>query len=79
MESLAEKYNLTKIVGIVNGGNSAQESIFNAISLADKENPSDSIVLIHDGVRPIVTSEVISNNIKSARNNGDVITCTPCL
>lgn len=79
MESLAEKYNLTKIAGIVNGGDSAQESIFNAINLANKENPSDSIVLIHDGVRPIVASDVISNNIKSARNNGNAITCTPAL
>lgn len=79
MESLAVKYHLTKIAGIVNGGDSAQESIFNAISLANKENPSDSIVLIHDGVRPIVTPEVISNNIKSARTNGNAITCTPCL
>lgn len=78
MEALVKNFNLTKVSGIVNGGESGQESIFNALNLAYKENPSDSIVLIHDGVRPIVTSEVISENIKSTRINGNAITCTPC-
>jgi len=75
-EKLAD--NLTKVAGIVDGGNSGQESIFNALNIAYQENPSDSIVLIHDGVRPIITQEVISENIKSVKNNGNAITCTPC-
>lgn len=78
MENLVANFKLTKVLGIVNGGESGQESIFNALHLAYQENPSDSIVLIHDGVRPIVTSDVISENIKSAKINGNAITCTPC-
>lgn len=78
LQNLVKDFGITKVAGIVNGGNSGQESIFNALNLAYQENPSDSIVLIHDGVRPIVTSEVISANIKCARINGNAITCTPC-
>jgi len=78
LHKLVANYNLTKVAGIVDGGNSGQESIFNALNIAYQENPSDSIVLIHDGVRPIITQEVISENIKSVKNNGNAITCTPC-
>ena len=42
------------------------------------ENPQDSIVLLHDGVRPFVSYEVISNNIESVQKYGNGITCTPC-
>lgn len=78
MEELVLKHGLTKVAGIVNGGDSGQESIFNAINLAYNENPADSVVLIHDGVRPIITNEVISDNITMVKAKGNAITCTPC-
>lgn len=78
LEELVSKHGLTKVAGIVNGGESGQESIFNAINLAYKENPTDSVVLIHDGVRPIITPKVISDNISMVKAKGNAITCTPC-
>lgn len=78
MEDLVKKYHLNKIAGIVKGGASGQESIYNALKLAKRENSSDDIVLIHDGVRPNITSEVITKNIECARKNGNAITCTSC-
>lgn len=77
MENLVKSYGIDKVKGIVNGGNSAQESIFNALISALKENPRDSVVLIHDGVRPILTDEVISRNIASVKEFGSAITCIP--
>ena len=78
MQDLVKYYYITKTVGIVNGGKTGQESIYNALNLAQKENPQDSIVLIHDGVRPNITEEVITKNIECTKKNGNAITCTSC-
>lgn len=78
MQELVKYYYITKTAGIVNGGKTGQESIYNALKLAKKENPQDSIVLIHDGVRPNITEEVITKNIECTKKNGNAITCTSC-
>lgn len=78
MQDLVKYYYITKTSGIVNGGKTGQESIYNALKLAQKENPQDSIVLIHDGVRPNITEEVITKNIECTKKNGNAITCTSC-
>ena len=75
---LIEKFNITKVASVVEGGVSAMESIYNALIAAKKENDDDSIVLIHDGVRPIINSKVIDNNIDSVIKNGSAITTIPC-
>ena len=62
---------------VLAGGKTAQDSIYNALKYAQKENPEDSIVLLHDGVRPFVSYEVISENIKSVKKFGNAITCCP--
>lgn len=78
MQELVKYYYITKTSGIVNGGKTGQESIYNALKSAQKENPQDSIVLIHDGVRPNITEEVITKNIECTKKNGNAITCTSC-
>ena len=78
MQDLVKYYYISKTAGIVNGGKTAQDSIYNALKLAQKENPQDSIVLIHDGVRPNITEEVITKNIECTKKNGNAITCTSC-
>lgn len=78
MQELVKYYYITKTSGIVNGGKTGQESIYNALKLAQKGNPQDSIVLIHDGVRPNITEEVITKNIECTKKNGNAITCTSC-
>lgn len=78
MHELVKYHYITKVAGIVKGGATGQDSIYNALKLAEKENSSDSFVLIHDGVRPNITPEVITNNIECAKKNGNAITCKPC-
>lgn len=78
MQELVKHYYMTKTAGIVKGGATGQDSIYNALKLAQSENPEDSIVLIHDGVRPNITEEVITKNIECAKKNGNAITCTSC-
>lgn len=77
---MVRKYNITKVEegAIVPGGKTGQDSIYNALKAASLTNPSDSIVLIHDGVRPLITDEVINKNIDSVRAYGSAITCTAC-
>lgn len=77
VKKLKEYYNLKKIVGIIEGGNSAQESIYNGIKKAEEENPKDSIVLLHDGVRPFISTEIIEENINSVEKYGSAITSIP--
>ena len=45
---------------------------------AKEENPGDSIVLIHDGVRPFIGYDVISKNIASVKEHGSAITSNLC-
>ena len=78
MKELVQYYHLSKVKGITAGGATGQESIYKALKLAQTENSSNSIVLIHDGVRPNITQDVINDNIKSAEKYGSAITCTPC-
>lgn len=77
MQRLVSLYGLTKVCAIIPGGETGQDSIYNALSKAAEENPDDSIVLIHDGVRPILTDRVIQNNIKGVKEFGSAITCIP--
>ena len=46
----------------------------NAPSVEGKER---NIVLIHDGVRPLIDAKVISDNIAAVKKYGSAITCTP--
>ena len=78
MKKLINKFNISKVEDIVAGGETGQDSIYNALSRAREDNPDDSIVLIHDGVRPSVTYDTISRNIQGVKDKGNAITCTPC-
>lgn len=76
--ALATEFHISKLVGVVPGGNTAQDSIYKALKKAEEENPGDSIVLIHDGVRPFIGYDVISKNIESVKKYGSAITSNLC-
>ena len=68
LKNLVEDYNIFKVKSIVAGGKTGQESIINALEEAKKISKSDKdIVLIHDGVRPIIDSQLIINNIECVK------------
>lgn len=75
---LVKRYDLDKVVSIIPGGATAQDSIYNVLKDAEKDNPGDSIVLLHDGVRPFVSYDTIRQNIEGVREHGNAITCTSC-
>lgn len=75
LNKLISKYNLRKVQRIVKGGKSGQESIYNILKAAEELGDRDKdIVLIHDGVRPLITQKTIFDNITSVKKNGSAIT-----
>lgn len=79
LERLVKKYRLDKVMAIVPGGESGQESIYNGLLALKSLAPTDSIVLVHDGVRPFVSEPLISECILTARRYGSAITVTPAI
>ena len=77
--SMVRTYGIDKVRTIVPGGASAQESIYNGLRSARSDGVSDdALVLVHDGVRPLINQELISRNIETARECGCAITAIPC-
>lgn len=79
LEKLLRKFEITKVVEIVPGGETGQDSIYAGLVVVNRHYPSDSIVLIHDGVRPLITEKTISDNIENVKINQSCITCIPAL
>lgn len=78
-EELKERYHLSKVKAIIAGGKTGQESIFNGLVQCQKLFGDENIVLIHDGVRPLIEHETISKNIAGVREKGSAITVTPAI
>ena len=75
LEELLEKFNIKKVKKIVPGGASGQESIYHGVKAAEEiAGGEKSIVLIHDGVRPLIHAKTISDNIASVQEHGSAIT-----
>ncbi|MFT4234764.1 MAG: IspD/TarI family cytidylyltransferase [Microbacterium sp.] len=73
---LLHRYDLKKVTQIVDGGTTGQESRHRALKAVAVDHPDDTIVLVHDGVRPLIDSELISANIDAVKEHGSAITCT---
>lgn len=73
----AKQYNITKLKWVVPGGKTGQESIRNGVyNLEDKCN-GDDLVIIHDGIRPMVDESVLTDVIKVAKEKGNAVTSLP--
>ena len=77
LRKLLERNGIEKVTSIVPGGESGQGSIRNGIYEAARLFPEDSIVLIHDGVRPLLDDETITSCIACVREHGSAITVVP--
>ena len=73
LNKLVKKFGIDKVVSVVPGGKTGQDSIFIGLSEAKKRH-ENAIVLIHDGVRPLVTEETITKCVESAEKYGTAIT-----
>lgn len=79
LRAYAKQFGITKLENIVNGGPNGQDSIRNGLlDIARRHSDPDDIVLIHDAIRPMVSEEIISDNIRVCRQYGNATTVVPC-
>ena len=79
LRAYAKQFGVSKLENIVNGGPNGQDSIRNGLyDIAERYNSDDDVVLIHDSIRPMVSEEVITDNIRVCREYGNAITVVPC-
>lgn len=73
----AKQFNISKLKWIAPGGSTGQESIRNGVyNLEDKVSPED-IIIIHDGIRPLVDESVLTDVIVKCRQYGNAVTSLP--
>ena len=73
----AIKYNINKLTNVISGGNTVQESIRNGVYSLEGIANDEDIVIIHDGVRPIVDDEVLTDVIEVCMEKGNAVTSLP--
>lgn len=75
--SYAKQYNITKLKWIVKGGASGQESIRNGVYNLEDKCSKDDVIIIHDGIRPLVDAGVLTDVIMKAQEFGNAVTSLP--
>lgn len=73
----AHQFNITKLKWVVSGGNTGQESIRNGVFNLEGKAGADDIVVIHDGIRPLVDETVLTDVIMKAQKYGNAVTSLP--
>ncbi len=76
--SLKDKYKLSKIKWICKNGDSQPGSIYNCVKKLEGEIDENSVVVIHAGNRPLISSKIIDVSIDECLKNGSAVTYIPC-
>lgn len=73
----SKQFGIDKLKWIVTGGNSGQESIRNGVFNLEEKCSDEDIVVIHDGIRPLVDAFVLTDVIELAKKYGNAVTSMP--
>lgn len=80
VEGYIHHYALDKVISVISGGETRQQSVYNGlIEIKNKGYKDDDIILIHDGARPSVSEEIISDNIIGCQRFDAVVTVMQCV
>ncbi len=79
MKQIIADEGFKKVLGVVPGGETGQDSIFEGLNKLEKLGVADksSVVLVHDGVRPLIDAATIDACIDSVRSRGCTATVAP--
>jgi len=77
LEGLLKRFGITKVRKIVPGGETGHDSIYFGLDSMREFCEDGDIVLIHDGVRPLITGQLITQNIEAVKKYGNGITAEP--
>lgn len=75
LKGLLRRFGITKVKKIVPGGDTGHDSIYQGLLAMESFAKKDDIILIHDGVRPLINEELITLNINTVKKYGNAITC----
>ena len=80
MEAYIKQYNITKAKYIIDGGvgENGQLSIKLALNVIEKEFSKDDLIIVHDGNRPLISEEIISDSIVTCQTKGNAVASIPC-
>lgn len=78
LKAYAKQFNITKLNYVIPGGENRQASSRIGLYELEKHFKTDDIVLIHDGNRPLVSAEIISNCIVTTQKYGSACAVIPC-
>ncbi len=76
MDLYAKQFGITKLKGIVRGGDTGQKSIENVLKKVAEECSREDMILVHDGSRPFVPQKLITDTIATCRKHGNAIAAT---
>lgn len=77
LRAYARQYKIDKLKWVVKGGASGQESIRNGVYNFEGVLAEDDICIVHDGVRPMLDPEVITDVVRVAKERGNAVTSMP--
>lgn len=77
LKGLLGRFGITKVKSIVPGGATGHDSIYLGLLAMKDFAAENDIVLIHDGVRPLINHDLITENIEAVKKYGSAITCEP--
>ena len=77
VRAYAHQFNITKLKWVITGGNTGQESIRNGVYNLEGSCADDDIVIIHDGIRPLVDQSVLTDVIQVCMAKGNGVTSMP--
>lgn len=80
MELMLRRYGIKKVKAVISGGKDRQDSILNGLKYIQANGASDEdVVVIHDGVRPLIQENILSENIRVAKRYSNAITVRPVI
>ena len=79
LKAYAKQFNITKLRWIVEGGKTGQESIYSGLKFLEDKLKKEDTVMIHDGNRCFVSSEIISDSLATFKLHGSAVTAIPCV
>ena len=77
LEDIRTKYKITKLKWIIEGGDTAQESIRNGVYNLYQKVSEDDNIIVHDGIRPLVDENVLNDLIEKCNIYGNAVTSMP--
>ncbi|WP_026499077.1 IspD/TarI family cytidylyltransferase [Butyrivibrio sp. WCD2001] len=79
LEAYINQFNIKKVSKVVVAGKNGQDSIRNGVFAISELYNEDDLILVHDAIRPMLSEEVITNNIDICKKYGNAITVIPCM